>query len=315
MADTIEDKASDPASTGTDVEKTDEQLWQEMEAEDAGNADDDATGDDELAAQADMADPSDEDPSTADTTDGEGDNLTNGMDSEQLQAQIERLQHKLNSEKGRTAASRREIEELNGRIAAAEKTQQGNSNEDRLKERREKIKASTEEYADVVGPIAEHIADLEDRIDSLSAREKADLESMQSELKDRMDQELGVFQQEHPDGFATIMTNRDTFDAWIEDQPKALRDIYAANEQDIVDGNAAALLVGRFKEALLDGHENPAPANTEQQRLSTRRERQLAGAASTRSSSRTPTASAPPKDGADPAVHWDYFEKLDRKKG
>jgi chromosome segregation ATPase len=315
MADDIDEMTKTPEASGNEVEKTDEQVWQELEAEEAGKAE--GEDDDAPELQADMADETDETPSDDTDDDGEGDKPdTTGMDPEQLQAQIDRLQHSLKSEKGRTAASRREIEELNRRIGAAEKTQRTNADESHLKERREKIKATTEEYADVIGPIAEHITDLEARLDSLTAREKADLEGMKNDLQDRMTQELGVFEKEHPDGLDTIVKNRDTFDAWIEDQPKALRDIYAANEQAIVDGRSAALLVGMFKQALLDGNGNPAPANTEQQRLSTRRERQLAGAASTRSSSRTTTTSAPPKDGADPAVHWDYFEKMDaRKKG
>lgn len=306
-----------------DADKTDEQLWDDIERQekDAGPADDHDEGkapDFEAAAGADDPEPqpSDDDDPIPSEDDGEGDDGASpvGMDREALQAQNKRLQHSLDSEKGRSAKGRRVIDDLNMQIAAAKASQRDNPDDDHLKERREQVKAAREEYGEVIGPLTDTITDLEARVAQLSAHEEKELGRLEERHKALVDAELEVFKSEHPDGLDAINKHREVFDEWIEDQPKALRDIYAENQQFIVDGTQAALLVGLFKQALLDADGGSTPANHETERLQHRRQRQLAGAHSIRSTNRQQASSRPARDSDDAQAHWDYYARLDRER-
>lgn len=310
--------ADDSAS---DAGKTDEQLWADIERTEKdneptndqgeGNAPDfeDVDRADEPATFS--ADDDDPGPSKGNGEATDGDDPA-GMEPEALQAQVDRLQHSLDSEKGRSAKSRREIDDLRNRLSAAPLAQQESDDDATLaKERREKLDASREEYGDVIGPLADTITELEARLDKFSDGDRKELERNRERYTTLVKAEQDVFEKEHPDGFDTIKDNRETFNDWIEDQPKALRDTYADNQRAIVDGNQAALLVGKFKQALLDADGDHTPANQETERLQNRRRKQLAGARSIRSTNKQAATSRPHQDSSDDQGHWDYFKRLD----
>jgi hypothetical protein len=311
-----------PVLATGDAAQSDEQLWNDFEADQTEDHAQDDEQEDPPAADDDEDDgwnmdgDEDEPDGSSEDNEDDGEDSTNRDDPEHLRAQVERLQHALNSEKGRTAASRREIDTLKAQIAEAEKSaSRSQRDENLLKERREQLNRAREEYGDVVGPLADTIADLEARMDDLSAREQRELSAMREQHNTLLAAEEGKFIEEHPDGFDTIIANREAFDAWIEDQPKRLRDIYAENAAAIVDGTGASYLVGLFKQALHDAGGGHAPASdNSSSRLQSRRQRQLDGARAARGGTQR-SSSTPSRDSGDAEAHWDYFERLDRQKG
>lgn len=303
------------ASAPETEKTTEEQIWGDLsEAEgDLKEAQDD---------EGDGEDDGDDNPpegfTSEDDTDDEADEeeAPVGVNPEALKEQNDRLQHAYSSNKGRLAASQREIEKLKHQIATARQAQSSGPNEATLKASREKIAASQAEYGDVVGPLADHIKSLEDRFDTLKARDAIDLQNHQDRYGELIAQENAVFTTEHPDGFKTIIDNRKAFDGWVEDQPRAIRDIYAANKQEIVDGAKAAYLVAQFKASLSGSAGSNSTASTSNRnKLDNRRQAQLAGARSVRGGTTSQAAtSRPSKDSPDASAHWDYFSRQDDKE-
>lgn len=312
-----------PADDAGEVEMTNEQLWADIESEETGKGKDEDEGADEAPKPKDepeaddpdsAPDDDDESPSEDEDDADDADADTDGRNpDESLKDQLERLQHKFKSQKGRTVAQQREIDQLKAQLASAPKAQTEKKGDDpQTTERREKLKAAQEEYGDVIGPVVDTIKDLESRLESLSAKDAAKLDQSRSRYAELVAQEEAAFTSEHPDGFDVIVKNRKVFDDWIEDQPKALRDIYRENMAEITDGTKAAYLVSLFKSDLEDT--GSTPAKTENEKLQSRRQRQLDGARSTRTTGRQDSSSRPPKDGADPEAHWAYFEARDKKR-
>ncbi len=318
--------AAEPAEDSAgEADKTDEQVWDEIETQEKATEPEDdhdegiepesveATGEDEPDPE-----PSDED-QIASTDQGDDtaseDAVPAGMDPEDLKAQNERLQQSFRSDQGRARALQRKTDILQRQIIAAEKRpQRSDTDKTSLRERREKLAASQEEYGDVINPV---LAEVDDIRADLKRRDERDAEALQQqreELKSIVTAEEAVFEDEHPDGFETIINNREVFDDWVDDQPRALRDIYASNRQVIVDGTAASYLVGLFKQALFDAEGTPAPANPETEKLQNRRQRQLAGARTIRTPSRQQASSRPAADSEDAQAHWDYFARQDREQ-
>ncbi len=324
------DTGAEPAdeSAGEADNKTDEQVWDEIETKEkaAEPEDDRDEGIEPEPVEATAEDEPDPEPSDDDqiasTDDGDGAEVEaspDGMDSEALEAQNVRLQKSLRSEQGRHKALQHKTNILQRQIIAAEKRPQRPDRDGiTLKERHDKIAAAREEYGDVINPVLDEVADLradlKRRDEQSDERDKQALRQQRDELRSIVTAEEAVFENEHPDGFDTIVNNREVFDEWVDDQPRALRDIYAANKLVIVDGTAASVLVGMFKQALLDVEGSQAPANPETEKLQHRRQRQLAGAQSIRTPSRQQASSRPAADSDDMQAHWDYFDRLEREK-
>ena len=112
-----------------------------------------------------------------------------------------------------------------------------------------------------------------------------------------------------PFGLADAHPKKKEYDGY-----KGMFYIYAANKDEIVDGNAAALLVGKFKQALSDAEGTQAPANPEKEKLQAKRQRQLAGARSIRSTGRQEATSVPAADSDDLQAHWDHFARKDKRE-
>lgn len=302
--DTMIEPADDTADA---IETSDEQLWQTIRDED-GN--DDPADDQIDTAEGDTVE---DEPDPSDDIDGTNDDGTVVTEEpEALKAQIERLQHSLDSEKGRTQASRKEIERLKNEVSAAQKSAQRTpEDEARLKASKERLDAAKEEYGDVIGPLVDTVEDLNKRFDSLSQLEQRDLAAKTDRLTALKREQEEVFEKEHPDGYTLIQREQAAFASWVDDQPADLRQIYARNKAEIVDGSEAAYLVGLFKQSLQDAPSDPAQQNNN--RLNTRRARQLDGARAQRSNGQRVTA-VPPKDSDNEAGHWDYFARKDRER-
>lgn len=309
-------KDGSPAEEASEFEDTDEQLWEEFTG-DAPSEEDDPAED----GKDDTPDPgadADDDPSRDTSEDDDGPDKADDapkIDPKQLQEQMERLQHQLSSEQGRTAKQRREIERLQSQIAKAETTpsDQGSNTSDSREELEQRLNQAKEDYPDVIGPLADMIKSMESRFDELSTRDIQDLQAKRDTLDELAAEEEGRFLEEHPDGFDVVTENREVFNQWIEDQPKQLRDIFKANTDLIVDGTGAALLVSRFKQSLLDAGADPSPAHQEKSRLNARRQKQLDGARSARTGNRQAKTSDIPSE-ADDETLFDYWVQKDEEK-
>lgn len=297
-------KESESAEQTAETDETDaQQLWDDFEGDDQ-NDDQPEDGDDTFAE--DEGDDPDDDQIEKDTA------IT---DPKELQSQIDRLTHSLKSEQGRTASQRRQVETLRSQMAEAEQSAPSDDNEEKLTARREKMDKAKEDYGDVVSPLVETIEELQAQMGNLGKRDAQNLEDKKTQLASIVQEQESVLTAEHPDWNEVLSANKATFDVWIEDQPKAVRDAYARNSGDIVDGNEASLLVSQFKQSLLSasGFDESASDTNKNDRAAARRKRQIDGSRSTRSGSSRAT-SEPAPNGEDAQATWNYFERRDQKK-
>lgn len=302
-----------------DAEQTDEQLWDELDKLDPDFAGRDDEDDAPHPETDEDGDPDEDDQGTSD--DGERADAPENDDTkdnpEDLREQVERLKHALNSEKGRTAASRREIERLTQQLQQPSVSSADGEGDDPSKrqELEQHLENVREEYGDVVGPLVDKIKELDSREGRWTAFEERQRQDAQSRLDAIVEQEVGKFEEEHPDGWDTLRQHGAAFREWIDDQPKQLRDIWTENREQIVDGIGTAYLVSQFKQALQDAQgDAPEPQPSQENRLQDRRQRQLDGARSSRSNKRMGALRRGPPDTDDPEAIWDYFEKMDAAK-
>jgi hypothetical protein len=283
---------------------SDEQLWSELEAEDRKPEPDQPQDDGFDSALAEV--------------DAEGQDkpaVTDGNPSEDVLPQVERLRHQLQSEKGRTQALTRKAESLSKEVARLTAIMNESKTTAPSKEAKAKLEKARSEYGDVIGPVVDQLEANAKRIDRIAEATTSQLDSSRQQLADLYQEQEAIFRKEHPDAHKVVYENRAAFAAWIEDQPKSLRDAYAMNSKTIVDGAAAALVVAEFKASLQNAANGAAPAADSKSTLQARRERQLAGSRSERPGGQSAVTSVPPADSSDAEAHWKYFESLDRKKG
>jgi hypothetical protein len=300
----------------------DEALWNELEKADAAEAKaPPPTGreaDDDAAFTADEPDPSeadqgDDEPSAEGQPDAgaqeapddpwaKADPTLKAAFDEKARA-LQNLEHQIKSDRGRLSAMQKKLDELSRSASPANQPKPGDDRE----ERRRKL---AEEYPEVAQPIL-------DEMDALKA-EIANLSSAETRREQMtLEQQEAALTQQHADWQQILGQNGATFAAWAEDQPKAIREMVARNANQIADAQAAAEVIGRFKQYLGIGEQpqqqaapsaQAAPRNT----LSDKRQRQLAASAAPSGGSRRPVASGIPEDG-DPQAIWDAFEAAERQ--
>lgn len=225
------------------------------------------------------------------------------MTLEELRAANAKLEHQLKSERGRTSGLSRKISDLQSRVATTSKDVEGRKRVvSAAEERAKKINESASEYGEVIGPLAEEIAERHERDKAALRAQEKQLKSDQDELKVLQAEEKSRFETLEPEGMKILADNAKVFLDWIEDQPKRLRDAFARNDAAITDAEEAALLVGKFREHLA-GSKQPSPST-----LSRRRERQLEGARGEKPS-RSPRTTSVPGDNASHEEMFDYFAK------
>lgn len=284
-------------------EETDEQLWNQLEAEDQ-KPELDEPQDDSFESALEAADAEDRDEPE----------VTDGNPSEDVLPQVDRLRHQLQSEKGRTKALTIKAESLTKEVARLTAIKDESKTTAPSKEATAKLEKARSEYGDVIGPVLDQMNVNSKRLDRLTEATTLQLETSQQQLTDLHKEQEAIFRAEHPEGHKVVADNREAFNAWIEDQPKQLRDAFAINMENFVDGEAAALVVAEFKASLQNAANGAAPAADSKSMLQARREKQIAGSRSERSGGPSAVTSAPPADSNDAKAHWKYFDDLDRKK-
>ncbi|GAA4108830.1 hypothetical protein ACFFTN_01425 [Aminobacter aganoensis] len=182
---------------------------------------------------------------------------------------------------------------------------------------RDEIAGIQEDYPDIAQPLSKALEKLDGKVDRLSASEKADLESAQSELNDLVDAETNRLLAVHPDYVDVLNKNGRAFVAWVEDQPRAIREAAHQNANVIADSDAAIKVVEGFKKHLGLVKDTPAPTPdpapqpAPQPKLDDRRQRQIQGSASPQGKVGRPTVSGIPEEGDAKAI-WDAFDAQER---
>lgn len=207
-----------------------------------------------------------------------------GASDAQRQA-FEDLQHRYESDRTRFVPMSRKVNDLiaeNRRL----KTEQAQPGEvDKLKADLARVKEEFPEVGEVL-----------DRMSAENDRRFASIDEASREAVLRRDAENeAAVEKVHPGFMQLLAGKKDVFDAWIDDQPRKIRDAYERNREIMVDAPEVVELVSAFKL-----HLNPPPKDKP---TNPRRERQLAAL-------KTPTArgrgavNAPEADSADDDAAW-----------
>lgn len=216
----------------------------------------------------------------------------------------ETIKQAILSERGRQsalnrelAATRRELDELKRKPAAPPAPPAKTL----TPEEKARIK---EEYPEIAEPIFGTLEQLEAAIGSLTSAQEAERNRLLAEQADRFNAGL-------PQGFADAWKEAggpDAFRAWLDDQPRNVREMGMRNAEYIVNADEALSVMNGYLAHLGFGQavpqpQPPAPTGTPEPSLPDRRQRQLAGAATATTRRAGAVTSGFPKDG-DRASLW-----------
>lgn len=335
-------KATAPAEqAGTD----DETLWNELDQAETGEKQappDDQGRDKAFEGEAEQTgqDASPDGPNTDEgqSTDQPADNAGKTDDKpdvwanappelreayQELQRKATNLEHQTRSDRGRLSAMQRKLAELQSsqqqqRPTQAEQTKSDNAQKAGAGSREDRMKQLREDYPELAEPIIEYIRDLEQKVagvDEISQTVKQLQTVEQSREQAYIQQQENTLSQFHPDWQSVLQTNGATFQAWIEDQPRAIREAAMRNANQITDAQAAADILTRFKQHL--GMASSPPQQAEQAepkpKLNDKRQRQMDALASPRGGRGRPVASGVPEDG-DPEAIWAAFDAMESRQ-
>jgi hypothetical protein len=318
----IDNTRTSPAPEAGDDEAA---LWNEIEQAESqgteppppqGRAQEASEADPEFDAPADEADTEARDAAPAASQDAAGEQQAPSdiwsSAPPELKAAFEEerrartnLEHAIRSDRGRLSAMQKKLDELSRSSPnPAHQPVRGETAADRS----ERLQKLAEEYPEVAQPLLDEMDALRNTVTSLQSVEEERLQRFLAE----QEQALAT---EHADWQPVLANNGATFAAWLEDQPKAVRDAAQANANRIVDARAAADVVSRFKQfiGIAGQQQQPAAAGNPQPSLSDKRQRQLAASATPRGV-RRPVASGIPEDGDEEAI-WAAFEAQEARQG
>jgi len=212
------------------------------------------------------------------------------------QARAEALEQRIRSDEGRVRAYQQQVEDLKRKSAAPAA---GTPKDDGL----QKI---AEDYPEIVNPIMERFAELEGALSGMTEGQRAAAEAAALASNEAALTEI------HPDWLTLRADPR--LAAWIGTQPNYVREAAEMNGNAIVDVEAAADLVSRFKQSIGAAPAGSTAANARPTSASPttiaptnadRRRRQLE--ASTGAGMRSgPAAVGGIPD--DPDAQWAYFK-------
>jgi len=178
---------------------------------------------------------------------------------DELKAELERKTHQARSATGRASAYKRQVEALR-------RAQEGADQPDPLAE---KVKEAKENYPEVAEPLV-------GMIDTLKAEIAQMRETDQAAFEDHVRAEEARLEAAYPRWRDRLKPEYDRFLAWVDDQPRAARDILASNWDYTVDSAGLASLIGGY----FAHRRGPTPEPQAPSPQDVRRQRQLASSAS-----------------------------------
>lgn len=312
-----------------DAGKTDEELWGDLEKAENGKPahEPDAAADFETPPDdgEDDGTPEDE-PADAGTDTGTPD-IWAGASPEQrhafeeAQKRASEAEHRLRSDDGRVSSLQKKINRLTEDLQSRKPDANGRQRNETATEALGRLKTDYPEIAELLDPV---LASVRGDVTALSDAEtkriqtaQRDLDESRTELASIANNNARTVEQAHPGYERFLVENQQAFVAWVEDQPRAIREAAYANAQFVADPSAAIDVINRFK-----AHINPPAqmpdtdrknADPQNNPLNDRRRRQLDASASPQRSARRPAVSGVPEDG-DPQAIWDAFEAHEQAK-
>lgn len=190
------------------------------------------------------------------------------------EAAMRDMELRYRSANGRVAALQRQLEQRTAPQAVPQQQPAGqDQNGQQPSEQEARLRALAEDYPDLAGPILGELSELRKQLASVST---AAVSFEQQQTQAFVTQQEQVLTQQHPDWQQVASDER--FRGWLDTQPRAVREAFARNEQHIIDGQDAALVIGSFKQAVGIGAApaNPAPSPAPVPALPDRRQRQIA---------------------------------------
>jgi len=295
---TPETTIDDSAAADTSEEKTEAQLWNEaLEARSSGSTSQDSEPEDASAPADEIAqEPPEEgdEPNQGEaiSEDPQGaDDKPDGQRQEEDKAK--RLAGIVSARDKQLNKKNQRIRELEERVAKAEKVEPVDvSSLDDL----------AETYPDLMGGVAKTIRDLKGQVDALT-KQAGDVSELTAERsQETYDYEEHILTEKMPDWQKTVEKNREAFWAWVDDQPKADRDLAYSSQDKVVDGEGLHGVIERFK-THLTGEVQTEPGSSEPDSKRTNK-RRLDGARSVPSKGSQAASTQPHPGETDEVAIW-----------
>jgi hypothetical protein len=213
------------------------------------------------------------------------------------------LEHRLKSDEGRVPFLNRRLAELEKQLQAVQNPRKAGTAEEREAQR----KQLAEEYPELASPLLSELDELREEMTAIRAERQREEANKYATNEQQLTQK-------HADWRDVLGKNGSTFEAWLHDQPRVVRETIAQNAHQIVDPDGAADVISRFKQHLgIAVQQQPANQATPRPSLNDKRQRQLAGSAAPRGNTGRPVASGIPEDG-DPEAIWAAFDEQERRQ-
>lgn len=177
---------------------------------------------------------------------------------------------------GIVSARDREINKKNKRIRDLERQIAGFSKDKPEAPDLSSLDELTETYPDLMGGVTEMLKKQAAQIAALNKQLGSVSELTAERSREESNREEAVLAARMPDWQKTVSDNRLAFWAWVEDQPRADRELAYASQDTVADGEGLLDLITRFK-THLTGEVHPEPGSSEPESKRTN-QRRLDGA-------------------------------------
>lgn len=307
-----------------DAGKTEEDFWNDLESKEApanGSAPD-ADENKEPEAKAEEK-PGDAKPADAGKVEEKPDIWGTASPEqraafEEAQRRASEAEHRLRSDGGRVSSLQRKINSLQEALKAKPGTDARRNQT--ATEALGRLKTEYPEIADLLDPV---LSSVRGEVTDLSNAEKQRIAVAQRDLNESVNEYATIVtnnartvEQAHPGYEKFLLDNQQAFLAWVEDQPRAIREAAYANAQHVVDAPSAIDVIQRFKAHITPGAkvDTAQPGTkTETQPLNGKRERQLAASASPQGGGRRPTTTGIPDTDDEQAI-WNAMEAQEQAR-
>lgn len=281
-----------------DATKDEEELWNELEAEDeersskdddeaikavednetkvisADEGSDGGQGDDEGSTSTGESDKASQDDQGTGEGEGAGNEQQNGSEVDiwadapeplrtayqELTQERDAFEHRIKSDNGRVGALQRQVNDLKNNIAKLTKPADADPNA-----AVQAISGLAEEYPEIAGPLKDIVGTLQAQIDTVKTADDRRQKASDLDTAGHIEVETAALEAEHPGYIEFIKDNGQEFVTWLNSQDDATRATFAKNQEYILDANAASKVIRGFKTHLASKtapKDDPAP-NTE----------------------------------------------------
>lgn len=287
----------------TSEEDAEAQAWAEVIGHDTAQA----TAEDSVGDNQDADRDADEDEPAPE----EGTSSDEGDDGEGQDADAQRPEDTTDQEqrekryRGTISAQDRKIRELQRRIASF------SADENKKRDEDDKIDTLTqlrEDYPDIINPMLDQIEALQEGQRGLEEKIGTVSELHSAQIANESDKESAFLEDKFPGWRDHISENAEAFWSWVDDQPKAIRDLAEDSQDGIQDGKAVFEMITNF-EAHRTGKDAPQHegSDTEEEPKPKREaltSRRLAGAKTVPSRGTQSATANPQPDETDGDAIW-----------